>query len=193
MKTQVIAANLEGFKNLLQLWVSFRKYFQRSFTSEPISRQEEQDFLELKSTLAKSYRALAQRSNELFNYGGEKILEILRQSISVGHLRALPIGDKRTLYTNWHTVFVYLSRTVGAYRFLAEGFVPLLREKKEGVVSVAKIKAMAGTRGDSLGKKGKRGQGSSELLASKKLWWIILIIIGVIVVAAGIFFALSQL
>ena len=192
MKTQVIAANLEGFKNLLQLWVSFRKYFQRSFTSEPISRQEEQDFLELKSTLAKSYRALAQRSNELFYYGGDKILEILRQSISVGHLRALPIGDKRTLYTNWHTVFVYLSRTVGAYRFLAEGFVPLLREKKDGVVSVAKIKAMAGTRGDGLGKKGKRGQESFEFLSSKKLW-IILIIIGVIVVAAGIFFVLSQL
>lgn len=192
MKTQVIAANLEGFKNLLQLWVSFRKYFQRSFTSEPISRQEEQDFLELKSTLAKSYRALAQRSNELFYYGGDKILEILRQSISVGHLRALPIGDKRMLYTNWHTVFVYLSRTVGAYRFLAEGFVPLLREKKEGVVSVAKIKAMAGTGGDRLGEKVKRGQGSFKFLASKNIW-IILVIVAVIVVAAGIFFVLSQL
>ncbi len=192
MKTQVIAGNLEGFKNLLKLWVSFRKYFQRSFTSEPISRQEEQDFLELKSTLAKNHRALAQRSNGLFYHGGDKILEILRQSISVGHLRALPIGDKRTLYTNWHTVFVYLSRTVGAYRFLAEGFVPLLREKKGGIVSIAKIKAMAGTRGDGLGKKGKRGQESFEFLSSKKLW-IILIIIGVIVVAAGIFFVLSQL
>ncbi len=192
MKTQVIAANLEGFKNLLQLWVSFRKYFQRSFTSEPISRQEEQDFLELKSTLAKNHRALAQRSNELFYYGGEKILEILRQSISVGHLRALPMGDKRALYTNWHTVFVYLSRTVGAYRFLAEGFVPLVREKKGGVTSVAKIKAMAATGSDRLGKKGKRGQESFEFVSSKKIW-IILIIIGVIVVAAGIFFVLSQL
>ena len=192
MKTQVIAANLEGFKKLLQLWVSFRKYFQRSFTSEPISRQEEQDFLELKSTLAKSYRALAQRSNELFYYGGDKILEILRQSISVGHLRALPIGDKRTLYTNWHTVFVYLSRTVGAYRFLAEGFVPLVREKREGMVSVAKIKAMAGTGGDRLGKKVKGGQGSFEFLASKNIW-IILAIVAVIVVAAGIFFVVSEL
>ncbi len=192
MKTQVIAANLEGFKNLLQLWVSFRKYFQRSFTSEPISRQEEQDFLELKSTLAKSYRALAQRSNELFYYGGDKILEILRQSISVGHLRALPIGDKRMLYTSWHTVFVYLSRTVGAYRFLAEGFVPLLREKKEGMVSVAKIKAMAGTGGDRVGEKLKGGQGSFEFLASKNLW-IILGIVAVIVVVAGIFFVVSEL
>ncbi len=192
MKTQVISGNLEGFKNLLQLWVSFRTYFQRSFTSEPISRQEEQDFLELKSTLAKSHRALAQRSNELFYYGGDKILEILRQSISVGHLRALPIGDKRTLYTNWHSVFVYLSRTVGAYRFLAEGFVPLLREKRGGVVSVAKIKAMAATGGRGLGKKGKRGQESFEFLSSKKLW-IVLIIIAVIVVAAGILFVLSQL
>ena len=192
MKTQVIAANLEGFKKLLQLWVSFRKYFQRSFTSEPISRQEEQDFLELKSTLAKGHRALAQRSNELFNYGGDKILEILRQSISVGHLRALPVGDKRTLYTNWHTVFVYLSRTVGAYRFLAEGFVPLIREKKGGATSVAKIKAMAARGGKGLGRKGQRGQESFESLSSKKLW-IIIIIIGVIVVAAGIFFVLSQL
>lgn len=192
MSTQVIAANLEGFKNLLQHWVAFRKFFQRSFTSEPVSRQEEQDFLELKSTIAKSHRALAQRSDELFYYGGDKILEILRQSISVGHLRALPMADKRTLYSSWHSVFVYLSRTVGVYRFLAEGYVPSERERKDGVVSVAKIKAMAGTRGEVGGRKRKQRRAPSKFFASKNVW-IILIIVVLIVIGAGIFFVVSQL
>jgi hypothetical protein len=193
MKTQDIAANLEGFKQLLQLWVSFRKYFQRSFTSEPLSRQEEQEFLELKSTIAKNHRVLAQRSNELFYYGGDRILEILRQSISVSHLRALPMGDKRNLYKSWHTVFVYLSRTVGAYRFISEGFIPVYREKGEHAVSVVKIKAMAGTKGEQLRKKGKwRRKPTFHFFGSKNAW-IIFVVIGVAVIAAGVYFAVSQL
>lgn len=112
-------------QSALEQWLGFKRFFLKSFTQEPIETEDETAFLEVKSQIARSLRSLSERINEReFYFGGDKAGTLMRQAVSVAHLRSLPAADRRTLYKDWHTIFVHLSRTVGAFKFLSEGYVP---------------------------------------------------------------------
>jgi hypothetical protein len=46
-------------------------------------------------------------------------------------LRAQPAPDRDQLLKQWHTVYVKLSRTVGALKFMEEGYRPPIPKKKK--------------------------------------------------------------
>jgi hypothetical protein len=52
--------------------------------------------------------------------------------ISITHIRNMPEADRRTFYKEWHSSMVYLSRTVGAFKFLSEGYRPPEPKAKKG-------------------------------------------------------------
>ncbi len=133
--------------SMLEQWLGFKRFFLKAFTTEPLAPDDESTFLEVKAQLARSMRSLGEKINEKeFYFGGDKANALLRQCVSVNHLRSLPFPDRRLLYKDWHTVFVHLSRTVGAFKFLAEGYVPPPKKmapggNATGGTSVASIKA----------------------------------------------------
>jgi hypothetical protein len=188
-KQEEIQTALDDFQKLLRLWLEFRTYFQKSFTNEPISHEDEQRFLEIKSAVAKYHRTLAQRfkDDDFVYYGGDQLSELLRQSISVMHIRGLPIPDRRTLYQSWHYVYIYLARMVGALRFVAEGYIPLKKLKESS--SVSSIKSMAGSRGER-----QRGVTKKDKLNSMALksYVKILVILGVLI-AIIVFYVMPRL
>ena len=151
---------LEDLKHLYDCWIRFRKYFLKAFSNDAIGREEEQKFLEIKSHIAKYHRVLSEEVDENLYFAGDKIIELLRKCISVSHLRSLPLVDKNLYYKTWHYIFIYLGRTVGAYQFFREGFVPTKRlSKKESGMTISKVKAMAGSQGEGKGKKGSKAMG----------------------------------
>jgi hypothetical protein len=103
-------------------------------------------------------------------YGADKMQEILRQSISISHLRGLPKTDKATLMGTWHLVFINLSRAVGALQFLAEGYVPGERAKVAGS-NVSDLKKGSGA---------TKAEEKKSLLKSGK-FWVVVIIIAIVV------------
>ena len=116
MKKEEIKDLINGLTSLLGLWTKFRKYFLRSFTQDPIAREEEEDFLEVKSNIARYQRVINTKLEDSLYYGADKIKALLRQSISIDHLRALPLMDKQALYRDWHSTWIYLTRTLGAFK-----------------------------------------------------------------------------
>jgi hypothetical protein len=188
-KQQEIQTALDDFQKLLKLWLEFRTYFQKSFTNEPISREDEQGFLEIKSAVAKYHRTFAQRfkDEDFVYYGGDQLSELLRQSISVMHIRGLPVPDRRTLYQSWQYVYIYLARMVGALRFMVEGYVPTKKVQESS--SVSSIKSMAGSRGEKRGGAAKKQKINP---AAMKTFVKILVIIGVLI-AILVFYALPRL
>lgn len=149
MKIAQVVDTREDLKHLYDLWLKFRKYYLKAFTTEPISREEEHDFLEIKSEIAKYHRVLSEEVHENLYFAGDKIIELLRKSISVAHLRALPLVDKNLYYKMWHYIFIHLGRTLGAYQFFSEGYVPQKRaSKRDELVTISKLKGMAGTEGE---------------------------------------------
>jgi hypothetical protein len=142
MKKQDAIENHKVLSDTLQKWLVFKRHFLKAFTQEPISPEDEQEFLEVKSQVNKNSRLLSQRLKEV-GYEGDKISNVLRQCISVAQLRAMPIPDRRGLYKEWHAIFVKLNQVDGALEFMARGWVPRALDRQTGT-SISDIKRMGG-------------------------------------------------
>ncbi len=154
MKKQVVTENQQLSKSILDHWIVFKRHFLKAFTQDPISPEEEQEFLEVKSQISKISRVLNERLKDL-GFDGEKISNILRQCISVGQLRAMPVPDRRNLYKEWHAIFISLNRVLGATEFVGLGWVPVVIETKtETSIASIKSRLAAGEKGKRKGKIG---------------------------------------
>ena len=130
---------LQDLKNIYDLWFSMKTYLMMGFTDEPLSADIEQNFLEVKSHTSKYLRVLAEKIDpHQFRYDPEKMIQLLRQAISVTHLRGLPTADKKNLFDLWHEVYIHLSQVLGAFLFITEGYQPKKKEKK--TTSIASLK-----------------------------------------------------
>jgi hypothetical protein len=170
---------LDETKNLLQLWIKIRGFLVKATTDEPITPDDERMFLENKSDTSRYQRTLGMKLPEYVNYGSDKIQEILRQSISISHLRGLPKADRQNLLSNWHSVFIYLSQAMGVLQFINEGYEPPPRQRKAGTG----LKDLKGAAAHEGSKKPKKTPFLKTPLG-------IVIVLGVI--GAAIYFAMNR-
>ncbi|KPK71719.1 MAG: hypothetical protein AMJ84_05750 [Acidithiobacillales bacterium SM23_46] len=133
---------LQEARTLLNHWTRIREYLLMAFQSDPIAREQEQSFLELKSQTARSQRVVAGKMPEDLQFGSDKITDLLRQSISISHLRGLPKADKTNLVGAWHLASVMLHRAVGALEYLKES-QEVVRRKQSGLRGIRAIKSEA--------------------------------------------------
>ena len=166
-------------KNLLQIWIALKKFFLKANSNEPLTKDDERQFLEMKSEVAKIQRTLGQKLKDALYFGGDKLQNLLRQAISVSHLRNLPVTDKRILYKEWHVIFILVTRVVGALEFIQSGYIPSKRSM-DHEHSIAHIKGMAGSGGERGGKSKK--QNSTTVII------VIIVLIG----AAAAYFLFFQ-
>lgn len=167
MNLEAIDQNLTLLQGMLEQWLSFRKYIDRSFDDTPASAEEETGFLEIKSSISRSSRTVAEKIKSVGKMDfGEKVLrESLTKCVSVDHMKKLPLSDKRSLVKDWHGVFIKLSRSVGALKMMSEGYLPLDPAK-------------------SGKKKSKKGMGKPML--------IVIVLIVLAVLGGGIYFLMEN-
>lgn len=115
---------LQEGQQLLTLWLQAKNALAKAFTDAPISPEEERQFLEVKSSVSQFTRLVSQKLPPDVKIGGERMQDLLRQAISIAHLRGLPQSDKQTLIANWHASFIQLARAVGCLQFITEGYQP---------------------------------------------------------------------
>jgi hypothetical protein len=155
---------------LMELWVKVRDALQKALGTDPVTKEDEQEFLRVKSDGTKYQRVLKNKLTDAqtrikkldFNY--EKMLDILRGSISIAHLRSLPESDVHRTLSDWHKISVQLNHVMGAYDFLSSEHAILARVSRGG----------------------KRGGkfSLSALKESGKLKWILIVL--AVAVAAGV-------
>jgi len=137
---------LRDTRTLLNLWLRIRDFLLLAFQNDPIGREQEQSFLELKSETARCQRVVSGKMPEDLRFGADKITDFLRQAIAVAHLRGLPMADKRGLVGGWHVASVMLHRAVGALEFINET-QQVVQQRKAGPRGIRFIKSQAaGTR-----------------------------------------------
>jgi hypothetical protein len=159
---EVALADAEG---LMGLWLHTRQYFAKASSEEPITREDEQQFLEMKSQVTKAQRTVAPRIPADAGFGADKMIDLLRQSISISHLRGLPRPDRTAIMAQWHSVFIYLCRSVGALKFIAEGWQPRVKQKGAGA-NISDLKKAAA----------KKGSDEKSAMLSPKLWIALVLI-----------------
>ncbi|MBI1289826.1 hypothetical protein GC173_01090 [bacterium] len=125
MKQRDILEVLELSQSVLGQWIRYRQYYLKAVSEEPISPQEDVEFRETTSALAQNVRRLAQKIDEKrFPSRTNEVSSQLKNVISITHMRNMPEMDRKNFYKEWHTSMIYLSRTVGAFKFMSEGYVP---------------------------------------------------------------------
>lgn len=140
------AALTEACRALLGCWLKIRDFLFLAFQNTEIAREQEQSFLELKSETARSQRVVSGKIPEDLQFGSDKITDLLRQAISIAHLRGLPLSDKRGLVNSWHLASVMLHRAVGALEYIAETQKELASQKGR-LRGIKAIKSEAAARG----------------------------------------------
>lgn len=126
-------AALQESQKLLNLWLQTKNYLAKAFTDTPVEPAEEKAFLETKSAVQQYTRMVSQKLPPEVKIGGERMQELMRQAISIHHLRALPKADKQVLVANWHDAFINLARAVGCLQFIVEGYQPRPKAAKPGM------------------------------------------------------------
>ena len=88
------------------------------------------------SNLQKQQRTTLQVVPKDINFGSGRLIEILKNAVSVEHLRELPTTDKKKLYAEWHHIYILMARAAGAMSFIAEGHKHEIREQRQiGIAS----------------------------------------------------------
>jgi hypothetical protein len=163
---------LEDLKKLSDLWIGFHNFLMMSFTSESITQEKEHEFLEIKSQTSKYLRVLAQRiDSRQFKYEPDKTTTLLRQAISVVHLRGLPMADRKNLVVLWHEVSIHASQVLGAFGFISEGYQPKKKERKD--TTIAGLKKAAG------GEKKKKSAGGKTALT---IMLVLIVVVALVII-----------
>ncbi|MBN1901044.1 hypothetical protein JW926_06935 [Candidatus Sumerlaeota bacterium] len=162
---------LEDIRKLHELWISFDQFLLKSFTTDPISQEMEQQFLDIKSKTSKYLRVLAQKiDSKQFKYEPDKMTNLLRQAISIIHLRGLPMADRKNLIILWHEAYIHLTQVMGAFEFISEGYQPKKKESRD--TSIAALKKGAA---DAQKRNKKEGMGKTIIMIA-----LFILIVGVV-------------
>lgn len=167
---------LQDAQALLEIWLRIKAYFVKAASEDPITPEDERVFLDLKSEVQRLQRLLKNRMIAGLDFGDQRMQELLRQSISIRHLRELPRADRALLVNSWHHVFIYVARTVGALQFIAEGYRPPEKAGKGGGANISELKGTAG--GSDKKKKKKDGPPIAKII-------IVIVLLGAAVYLVG--------
>lgn len=125
MKPRELQETLELAQLILGQWLRYRQFFRKGSSDEPISPQEEQEFLETTSAIAQNLRKLSQKIDEKkFPFRKNEISAQLKGIMSIGQFRSMADADRKKFYKEWHVSLLQLTRTVGALKFMTEGYRP---------------------------------------------------------------------
>ncbi len=125
MKAKEINEALELTQTLLSQWMKYRQYYEKGISDDPVELDEETEFLETTSSIAQNVRKLGERVNEKqFPFNKDRISALIKRTVSIQYFRNLPEADQKGFYKEWHESVILLSRTVGALKFISEGYVP---------------------------------------------------------------------
>lgn len=122
-------------KRLLEIWMRIKLAIQRSFGKEPISAEQEQAFLKLKSDLSRLYRKVGDKLPPELGFEGDEMIEMMKNATTMANVQQLPLTEKRNIFSKWHRIYVLMTRAFGAMEVMNEGYHPrlhrnLLKTKK---------------------------------------------------------------
>ncbi len=156
-KTQELA---EATDKVIGLWLKLRSIFRKTVEQKEIEPEDEHNFLELKSHVARLQRFIGLRLPENYKFGSSNISDLMKQVVSLQALSDQPEQDKSELYNKWHQSYIMLQQLRGVIDVMLEGFPVTF----EGVRrSSGNIKQdLQGDRGKS----GKKAQKASKNLVT---------------------------
>ncbi|MCX7013553.1 MAG: hypothetical protein NTW86_13525 [Candidatus Sumerlaeota bacterium] len=154
MKPIIVTETLPLADGLLKNWVAFRKFLRLAMSEQPITREQDQAFLQIKSAISKTYSQVRSRLPRQLAGSPDQLQDLMKQSLSVTHVRNMPAPDRRNLYRLWHAFYIDLCRTAGALKYMSdERYYPKIEEKAVKISANIKEQIAGGSGADVKKKK----------------------------------------
>jgi hypothetical protein len=119
----------ETMQKLLERWMKIRLVFQKTFSDAPIQNEHETAYLQIKSDVSRLYRSLTTKLPGGLKFDGDKMLEMLKNAMTMEHLSRQPQSERQVLFTRWHGIYIRMTRTLGALEVMKAGYYPHMHRK----------------------------------------------------------------
>ncbi|HOE96646.1 MAG TPA: hypothetical protein PLS90_01760 [Candidatus Sumerlaeota bacterium] len=116
----------ETTKKLLELWMRTKLVFLKAFSGEPITQEHENAYLQLKSEISRLYRVISDKLTPGLMFDGDKMLEMLKNAVTMEHLQRQSPAERSNLISAWHRIYIRMTRTLGALEVMQSGYYPHL-------------------------------------------------------------------
>ncbi|MFH1741341.1 MAG: hypothetical protein ABIH23_20245 [bacterium] len=119
-----IEFRIAAVQKFLDLWQQLNGMFQRAYRQEDVSQQDEEEFLKLKSTLARRHQYLMEYLSEEYDMG-MPITALLSDMVTLNNMQGIHSDFYRKLRAQWHTTFLALNSALGYLMVHLEEQTPL--------------------------------------------------------------------
>lgn len=120
----------EQAKKLLELWMKIKLVFLKAFAEGAITREQEANYLQLKSEISRIYRTVSEKITPGLKFDGEKMMEMLKNAMTMEHISQLPPAERQSINRLWHAIYIKLTRTLGALEVMKSGYYPNLHRAR---------------------------------------------------------------
>ena len=113
MIDKVLESKIEQLNEFVQLWATFYELYKRASEQQTFSDEEEKNFLELKSSLARKYQGLMD-SLGIKPTAEDRTFDVISQVMSLKSITTLSPLQMEKLENDWHNSYITLNKIMGS-------------------------------------------------------------------------------
>lgn len=112
MVDKITLSKIEHIKEFLELWMKFHQLYKSAFDKQSITKEEEDNFLQTKSLIARRYQILMDEL-ELKPTVEDKTMDVIGAILSLEGVSNISDLHLKKLENDWHNSFLFLNRLLG--------------------------------------------------------------------------------
>lgn len=112
MKDKKLEKKIKYLKEFMELWIKFHDLYKNALSKQAISPEEEKNFLETKSLIARKYQMLKEFLN-LEPSSDDRTFDVISQVLSLEGVSTLSDLGMKKIESDWHNSYIQLNKMLG--------------------------------------------------------------------------------
>ena len=108
-----LEARIKQLTDFVDLWKAFYELYKRASDQQNFTEEEEKNFLELKSSLARKYQALMDALG-IKPTAEDRTFDVISQVMSLKNISMLSPLQMEKLENDWHNSYITLNKILGS-------------------------------------------------------------------------------
>ena len=112
MVDKELELKIKRVKEFMQLWIKFHDLYKSSINRDTVSPEDEKNFLETKSLIARKYQALKDLVGITSSYD-DRTFDVVSQVLSLKGVAAISDLSLNKIENDWHNSYIQLNKLLG--------------------------------------------------------------------------------
>jgi len=113
MQDRNLESRIKQLKEFIDLWTSFYEHYKRAGGQQTFTEDEERNFLELKSSLARKYQGLMD-SLGIKPTAEDRTFDVISQVMSLKSIGTTSPLQMEKMENDWHNSYITLNKIMGS-------------------------------------------------------------------------------